>query len=132
MADEQVPETDTAPAEPQTEIVYEAAGGIKRRNPFLVFLFTLITLGIYGIYWLVSTTRELQRTTQSAPKPWWIWLMLIPVVNIVIAILYYWKYSKALNELTGFSAVGMFVLWLFISPVAMILAQIELNKMASA
>ena len=58
--------------------------------------------------------------------------MLIPVVNIVIAILYYWKYSKALNELTGFSAVGMFVLWLFISPVAMILAQIELNKMASA
>ena len=37
MADEQ---TEAAPAEPQTEVVHEAAGGIKRRNPFLVFLFS--------------------------------------------------------------------------------------------
>ena len=129
MADEQ---TEAAPAEPQTEVVHEAAGGIKRRNPFLVFLFTLITLGIYGIYWLVSTTRELQRTTQSAPKPWWLWLLLIPLVGYVVRIVYYWKYSKALEELSGFSAIGMFVLWILLSPVAMILAQIELNKHASA
>jgi len=34
---------------------------VKYRNPVLVILFSIITLGIYGIYWLVSTTNELRR-----------------------------------------------------------------------
>ena len=104
--------------------------GIKRRNPFLVFLFSLITLGIYVIYWLVSTTNELKRNTKSAPNPWLLLLLLIPLVGFIVMIIYYWKYSKAINELTGFSNVALFVLWFFVGPVGMILSQIELNKKA--
>ena len=104
--------------------------GIKKRNPVLVLIFTIITFGIYGIYWTVSTTNELRENTSSAPTPWLLLLMLIPVVNFFVMLYYYWKYSAAVHELTGFSAAGLFVLWLLISPVAMILAQIELNKKA--
>jgi hypothetical protein len=87
-------------------------------------------MGIYGIYWLVSTTNELRRNTRSAPNPWFLLLFLIPLVNIVIMIFYFWKYSSAINELTGFSKIGLFLLLILIAPVGMILSQIELNKKA--
>ena len=105
--------------------------GIKERNPILVLIFALITFGIYGAYWVVSTTLELRDNTKSAPNPWLLLLMLVPFVNFIVPIYYYWKYSQAINELTGFTNVGLFVLWIFISPVAMVLAQIELNKKAA-
>lgn len=121
-----MPYGQQAAANPKTS----GSTGIKRRNPFLVFLFSLITFGIYGIYWLYSTTKELKGNTKSAPEPWMVFLMLVPVVNIVVAILLYWKYCKAINELTGFSNIALFVLWIFVGPVGMILSQIELNKKA--
>lgn len=105
-------------------------GGIKKRNPFLVLLFTIITGGIYGLYWVISTTNELRRTTSKAPNPWLLLLMIVPLVNIIIAIIYYIKYCKAINELTGFSTVGMVLLLLFVSPVGIIIAQMQLNKKA--
>jgi hypothetical protein len=103
---------------------------IKNRNPFLVLLFTLITIGIYGMYWVVSTTNELRRNTKSAPNPWLLLLVIVPLVNLVVMIMYYWKYSKAINELSGFSAGILFLLWVVFSPAAIILSQLELNKMA--
>jgi len=125
-------------AEPSKEVPMQevqtsqaSSDGIKKRNPVLVLIFTIITLGIYGLYWIVSTTNELKRNTQSAPNPWLLLLMLIPFVNFIVILIYYWKYSKAINELSGFSAGLMFVLWLFISPVGMIIAQIQLNKKAA-
>ena len=129
MADETQPQAAPQP-EAQQAAPQPTAGGIKKRNPFLVLVFSIITLGIYGLYWIVSTTHELQRTTSSAPKAWWIILMFIPIVNIIVMFIYYWKYSKAVNELTGFSTVGLFLLWIFISPVAMILTQMQLNQKA--
>jgi hypothetical protein len=124
--------------------------GIKHRNPGLVFLFGLITLGIYQIYWLVSTTNELRKNTTSAPNPW---LLLAPIIAaplfifailaeysilpvliylavFVVMIMYHWRYSKAINELTGFNAIGMFALLLLLGGIGQIFAQIELNKKA--
>jgi cation transport ATPase len=103
---------------------------IKRRNPFLIILFSFITFGIYSIFWLVFTTKELKKRTQFAPNPWLILLMFIPLVNFIIMLIYFWKYSKAINELTGFNSAALFLLWILISPVGMIISQIELNKKA--
>ncbi|MFH1054340.1 MAG: DUF4234 domain-containing protein [Candidatus Woesearchaeota archaeon] len=107
-----------------------SSDGIKNRNPILVLIFSLITFGIYAAYWIVSTTNELRRNTKSAPNPWLLLLMIIPLVNIIVAIYYYYKYSEAIEELTGFSLPLLFLLWIFVSPAAMILAQIEINKKA--
>jgi|TARA_Y100000310_G_C20597754_1_gene771381 hypothetical protein len=106
------------------------ASGIKKRNPFLIILFSIITFGIYGIFWLVFTTNELKKNTQSAPNPLLLLLMLIPFVNFIVMLIYFWKYSKAINELTGFNSLALFLLWIFIGPVGMIISQIELNKKA--
>ncbi len=96
---------------------------ILHRNPVLVAVFTI---GIYGLYWLVKTTRELQANTTEAPKVWWIWLMLIPYAGLIFVIIYFWKYSTAINQLTGFNKVLLFVLWL-IPFAGMIVSQVQLN-----
>jgi len=105
---------------------------VKYRNVVLVIVFSIITLGIYAVYWLVSTTNELRRMTSSAPNPWFLLLMLVPIANIIVLFWYYWKYSKAIGEISDFDPVLLFVLWVIIEPVAMIIAQIQLNKKARA
>jgi hypothetical protein len=42
---------------------------VKYRNPVMVLIFSIITLGIYAIYWVVSTTNELRTLTSTAPNP---------------------------------------------------------------
>jgi H+/Cl- antiporter ClcA len=101
---------------------------VKYRNPVLVILFSIITLGIYGIYWLVSTTNELRRLTSIAPDPLALFLLLIPVLNIFVWIWYYWKYSKEVEEISGVQAILLFLFWILLSPVSMIITQVGLNK----
>jgi len=105
---------------------------VKYRNVVLVIVFSIITLGIYAVYWLVSTTNELRKMTSSAPNPWFLLLLLVPVVNLIVFFWYYWKYSKAIGEISDFEPVLLFVLWVIISPVAMIIAQTQLNKKSQA
>lgn len=105
---------------------------VKYREPILVIVFSFITFGIYSIYWLVSTTNELRRISSKAPDPRMLLLLLVPVVNIVVEIWYYWKYSQAVEEFSGVSRVLLFVFWIILSPVSMVLTQIELNKKAVA
>jgi hypothetical protein len=105
---------------------------VKYRNPALVIIFTIITLGIYGIYWIVSTTNELRSMTKSAPNPWYILWLLVPLVNIFVGFWYYWRYCKAIGEISDFDNVLLFIIWLILWPVAMVIAQIELNKKAVA
>ncbi len=105
---------------------------VKYRNPVLVIVFSIITLGIYGIYWLVSTTNELRKVTSSAPNPWFLLLVLVPLVNIFVVLWYYWQYSAAIGEISNFESWLLFILWLLVSPAAMVIAQIELNKKAQA
>lgn len=51
---------------------------MKKRNPILVFVFSLITFNIYYLYWLASTRKELiEKTKIKIPS---IWLMLAPVI----------------------------------------------------
>lgn len=103
---------------------------IKHRNPVLVIIFSFITLGIYGIYWLVSTTNELRRTTSAAPNPWMLLTFLIPFLNLIFALWYYWKYSSAINRLSGLETWILFLLWIIFAPAAVVVAQLQLNKKA--
>ncbi len=58
---------------------------MKKRNPFLVFLFSLITLGIYDLYWLVQTKKELNaKTKHHIPT---IWLLVFPLVIIAAGVI---------------------------------------------
>jgi uncharacterized membrane protein len=105
---------------------------VKYRNPVLVILFSIITLGIYGIYWLVSTTNELRRLTSVAPDPLALFLLLIPVLNIFVWIWYFWKYSSAVEAVSGVQAIVLFLFWVVFSPISIIITQVELNKKVQA
>src|SRR5437868_5135343 len=50
---------------------------MKHRSPLAVVLLSIITLGIYDIYWLVQTKKELnQKTNFHVPT---IWLLVSPI-----------------------------------------------------
>ncbi len=57
---------------------------VKHRNIFLVYLFSIITLGIYTIYWFVSTKNEMNEKGATIPTGW---LIIIPIANL------YWLYK---------------------------------------
>lgn len=98
---------------------------VKHRNIFLVYLFTIISFGIYGIYWFVSTKNEMNELGASIPTAW---LLIIPFVNI------YWSYKYC----EGFAQVIKkdnntilwFVLMMLVGFVMPFIIQNELNKLA--
>jgi hypothetical protein len=100
---------------------------IKKRNVFLVYLFMIITFGIYGIYWYASTRREMNEL--GAKVPHWI-LMIVPIANL------YWgyKYCEAFANVVkkDKNAVLWFVLWLLVGFVIPGFVQSNLNKLAVA
>ena len=98
---------------------------IKKRNPAFVIIFSIITFGLYAIYWTVKTKNEINRLGANIPTAW---LLIIPIVN-----LYFWyKYADGFSTYVKKDNNGIlwFLLYLFLSPVAMIIFQIELNKLA--
>ncbi|MBX4190534.1 DUF4234 domain-containing protein [Candidatus Saccharibacteria bacterium] len=57
---------------------------MKHRNPFAVFVLSIVTLGIYDLYWLASTRKVLNKTTSvKVPS---VWLLIAPSLLIFGAI----------------------------------------------
>jgi hypothetical protein len=69
--------TDTPPPNPPPPAAALGQRG-KVRNPAAVIIFSIITLGIYHLYWIYQVYRELKENTGQG---------IGPVVGLVIAIL---------------------------------------------
>ena len=97
---------------------------IQERGIAFVVIASLITLGIYTIYWSVVTRRDLVSRGGDIPTAW---LIIIPFANIYFD----YKYSKAAAKL--FKKEGdwgvYFILFILISWVAVAVAQNEFNRM---
>ncbi|MCK4352601.1 DUF4234 domain-containing protein [candidate division WOR-3 bacterium] len=96
---------------------------MKRRNPFGVFFFPIITIGIYGIVWLVQTKEEMNTKGAQIPTAW---LLIVPIANIV----WLWKYAKGVEKVTGMGAGGEFCLLFFLGSIGMAAIQSKFNKIA--
>ena len=57
--------------------------GITKRDPTLVIIFTIITFGIYSIYWAVKTKNEINSLGADIPTAW---LLIIPFGNFYFCI----------------------------------------------
>ena len=66
---------------------------MKTRNPALVIIFSIVTLGIYALYWFVKTKRKMNSIGVSIPTAW---LIIIPFVNIY----WLWKYCDGVEVVT--------------------------------
>ena len=80
---------------------------MEERNPALVVLFTVLTLGIYGIYWSYKTHGELKELGEELPP---FVLLLVPVVNLY----YLYKYIRAVESATEASIGVQAIILLFI------------------
>lgn len=55
---------------------------MKKRNPLAVILLSIVTLGVYDIYWLVQTKKVLnEKTRHHTPS---IWLLCLPVLILIV------------------------------------------------
>ena len=96
---------------------------MRNRNPILVFVFSFITLGIYGIYWMVSTKNEMNRMGTHIPTAW---LLIIPFVSIY----WMWKYSEGVGQVSRnqLSAPVAFLLLFLLGAIGMPIIQNTFNK----
>ena len=98
---------------------------LSRRSLIKVYVFGIITLGIYFIFWLIKTKNEMNSLGAEIPTAW---LLIIPIANI------YWLYRYA----EGFSKVikkdnnpGLWFILFWLVPIIIpAIVQSELNKIA--
>jgi len=96
----------------------------KERNILLVYILGSLTFGIYFLYWLYKTEKELNEL--GAKIPLFI-LAIIPIVNI------YWlyRYTKGWAYVTKKDdAIVYFILFFFLGIVMPYIVQKSLNQIA--
>ena len=99
---------------------------MQKRSPLTVLVLSLITCGLYMLYWSVVTKREMN--TQGAQIPT-AWLLIIPIVNLYWS----WKFSEGVETVTksGMSGPVAFLLLYLLGPIGAAIIQNELNKVAA-
>lgn len=100
---------------------------MKNRSPLAVVLLTIVTFGIYGIYWEVSTKVEMVAKGADIPTAW---LIIIPIANL------YWvyKYCMGVEKVSNgkMSGVMALVLMLVLGVVGMAIIQDTFNKLGDS
>jgi hypothetical protein len=100
---------------------------MQQRSPAAVFFLSLITFGIYSIYWQVKTKGELKAQGADIPTAW---LIIVPIANLY----WIWKYSLGVEQVSKgkITAVLTLILLLLLSIVGMAILQSEYNKLGTA
>ncbi|MDB5171121.1 MAG: hypothetical protein JWO35_815 [Candidatus Saccharibacteria bacterium] len=100
---------------------------MRQRSIVKMILLSLVTFGIYSLYWSISTKNEMNRLGANVPTAW---LLIIPFVSIY----WLWKYSEAVDQVTSnkVSAPLAFVVEAFLGFVGDLVIQSEFNKLATA
>jgi len=117
----------------------------KLRNPLGVVGLTLITIGIYGVFWYYFVNKEMAKfgaarsTGDLGDSPGTsvlaITLGALVIVPAFVSIYQSWQRLSAgerLTALSGMEAGLGLLLWIFISPVALYLFQSNWNKVLQA
>lgn len=99
---------------------------IKNRSIVMIYIFSIITLGIYAIYWLVKTKGEINSLGASIPTAL---LLIIPIANLY----WIWKYCEGFSIYVKKDNNGImwFILYMIVGIIMPALVQTELNKLAN-
>jgi hypothetical protein len=75
---------------------------VKSRSPVRVIVYSLLTLGIYYLYWLANVRKELVKADQKVPSIDWLLLpLLIVIVAIVAAVIFAPDHPQVIGQDTG-------------------------------
>ena len=104
---------------------------IKRRNMWVQVLLTIVTLGIYTIYWFHVTLGELYRANDTEDRRRWLWtvLYIIPIVQLFA----YWHQGHQYESFVNgrYPGIAIFILWIVFGPAVWFLLQRDLNAAAA-
>jgi len=98
---------------------------VKKRNIVLVYLLTIITFGIYGIYWMVSTKNEMNSLGAKIPTAW---LIIIPIANLFWIYKYCEGFAGTVKK--DNNSLLWFILYILVGIIMPAIVQSELNKLA--
>ena len=100
---------------------------VEHRDWIAVVIFSIVTLGIYYVYWIVTTKNEMVNMGADIPTAWF---LIIPLVHIYFV----WKYALGVEFISNRSIEGIiiFILAIVFWPAAIYLIQTELNRHAVA
>ena len=102
---------------------------IKRRNMVVQVILTIVTLGIYAIYWFHVTLNELHRANGKQERAViWTLLLFVPFGSLFSYWHHSFEYSRFVSQ--KYPGIAIFILWLVFSPVVWFLVQIDLNRAA--
>ncbi len=98
---------------------------VKERDPMMVLVFMFLTCGLYMLYWLYETSKELTELGAELPT---IWFIFIPFVNYY----YLYKYLEEWYRIVKYKEqdfMMILILGIVFSPIVVYWVQIELNKL---
>jgi len=84
---------------------------------------TIVTLGLYPLYWGYSTATQLNNGTTKSLTPV---LAIIPIANIIS----FWQISDAAEAITEQSKAILFLLFVFFPPISWFLIQSGMSNTA--
>ncbi len=96
---------------------------MKKRSPLAVLFLPIITFGIYGLVWYVSTKEEMKVLGASIPTAW---LLIIPFANFY----WLWVYSEGVETVTKKKTghLESFLLLFFLGVIGMAIIQNKFNQ----
>lgn len=98
---------------------------VKHRNILLVYIYSIITLGIYAIYWMILTKDDINSLGAKIPTGW---LLIIPIANL------YWiyRYCEGFSEYVkkDNNTLMWFIVSILVGIIMPAIVQSELNKIA--
>jgi hypothetical protein len=121
------------------EQIQVAQTTVKIRNPFLVFLWSLVTLGIYYVVWYYKINRELRDAAGIDVSPGVAliavtigWLVIVPPFvswyRTFVRIAEAQRKADISSEASPVLGFILFVIAVFLVPIEVVYAQDELNK----
>ena len=103
---------------------------IKKRNMIAQVFLTIITFGIYCIYWFYQVSVELKgiANDENANPALWTVLIFVPFASIYSI----YKFSELYEKVTGgqMNLWLLFVLYVAFAPAVWFIVQTELNRRA--
>jgi hypothetical protein len=95
----------------------------EKRDLVSMFFLTIITFGIYKLYWLVKTKEELNKAGADIPTAW---LLVIPFANFY----FLWRWAEAFAEKVkkDNNSVIYFVILIFLPFISMLILQNYINN----
>ncbi len=104
-------------------------GHIEKRNMVMQVVLMIVTLGLYAIYRLYSTLKELHiANSRDEGAGMWTLLMIIPILGYFAT----WHCASEFAAFNGdkYPALLIFLAWIVFLPIVWVLVQTELNKAA--